>query len=287
MSTNTLPPHLTTWLLDQLGRGTPPGTLVTWLEREGIRPSLAARVVRDAMTGKRPPLPDAAVPGPVSESTTYWPAAFPFQEQHEAEFEGQRVRVLGRLDAPAVALLDGVLSESECEAIIALAQPRLSRSEVVDPLSGGYRQDTARSSDGTALDTSPSPWLARLQARMAWLTGLPLAHAEGLQVLRYRAGGEYLPHHDYFDLAAPEGGQRCATLVTYLSDVEVGGETIFPLPGLRFSPRRGMAVYFAYGAPGRSLDARSLHAGLPVGQGEKWIATQWMRDRPRLQRSGN
>lgn len=74
-----------------------------------------------------------------------------------------------------------------------------------------------------------------------------------------------------------QGGQRIATLIMYLNDVEAGGSTVFPEVGLDVLPRRGNAVYFAYCTETGVLDPRSLHGGSPVGAGEKWIATKWFR----------
>jgi len=39
-------------------------------------------------------------------------------------------------------------------------------------------------------------------------------------------------------------------------------------------------VYFEYCNSRGQVDAASLHAGAPVTDGEKWIATKWMRERP-------
>jgi len=62
----------------------------------------------------------------------------------------------------------------------------------------------------------------------------------------------------------------------YLNTPEEGGGTAFPRIGLTVTAMRGSAVYFAYD----SGDESSLHAGLPVLKGEKWIATKWLRERP-------
>ena len=72
--------------------------------------------------------------------------------------------------------------------------------------------------------------VAAVERKVAeWLL-IPPGHAEGLQVLRYARGQEYRPHFDYFFHAAANdnGGNRLATALLYLSDVEEGGETIFP-----------------------------------------------------------
>jgi prolyl 4-hydroxylase len=76
------------------------------------------------------------------------------------------------------------------------------------------------------------------------------------------------------------GGQRISTLIMYLNDVPAGGSTVFPEVGLDVLPRKGNALYFAYATEDGQLDRRSLHGGSPVGAGEKWIATKWIRQRP-------
>lgn len=55
-------------------------------------------------------------------------------------------------------------------------------------------------------------------------------NGESIQILHYEHGEKYEPHFDYFhDKANQElGGHRVATVLMYLSDVEKGGETIFP-----------------------------------------------------------
>jgi len=259
-----------------LAQGMPPGQVLGQLEAAGLPAAGASALVRALLTGRGQAAAVDAAPA------SFWPAAFPFADRHEASHDGHPVRLLARLEAPAVALLDNVLDAGECEALIAAARPRLSPSRVVDPHSQEHRRDQARTSAGVGLDPAALPWLPRLQARLCWLMGCEVSHAERLQVLHYRAGGRYEAHHDYFERPAADGGQRLATLVVYLEAVQAGGQTGFPQPGLSLSPARGMGVYFAYGNALGQLDPRSLHAGQPVAGGEKWIVTQWVRDRPVL-----
>ena len=127
---------------------------------------------------------------------------------------------------------------------------------------------------------------------MGVLAGLPRpAAAESndellklLQVLRYRPGAEYKPHHDYFDPVHPgtarileRGGQRVGTVVIYLNTPEGGGATTFPDVGLVVAPVKGNAAFFAYDKAHPST--KTLHGGAPVTAGEKWVATKWMRER--------
>ena len=84
-----------------------------------------------------------------------------------------------------------------------------------------------------------------------------------------------LTHHPYYRRV----GQRLASMVTYLNLPDAGGATDFPRRGLVVVPELGTGVLFnntlADGAP----DLDSLHAGLPVLRGEKWVATLWFRER--------
>ena len=66
----------------------------------------------------------------------------------------------------------------------------------------------------------------------------------------------------------------------YLNNPVAGGGTGFPRIGLEIAPVKGNAVLFSYLLPDGTLDERTLHAGLPVIEGEKWIATKWLRERP-------
>jgi prolyl 4-hydroxylase len=111
----------------------------------------------------------------------------------------------------------------------------------------------------------------------------PVERGEGLQILRYRPGAQYQPHHDYFDPARPgtprileRGGQRVGTVVMYLNTPERGGATTFPDAGLSVGPTRGSAVFFSYDRPHPAT--RTLHGGAPVLAGEKWVATKWLRE---------
>jgi prolyl 4-hydroxylase len=115
------------------------------------------------------------------------------------------------------------------------------------------------------------------------MLSIPVDHGEGLQVLHYLPGQQYEPHYDWFDPEQPgfpaitaKGGQRIASLVMYLNTPDGGGGTAFPEIGLTVTALRGSAVYFAYDTG----DTSSLHAGLPVTKGEKWIATKWLREWP-------
>ncbi|KAF1045703.1 MAG: hypothetical protein GAK38_02838 [Xylophilus sp.] len=196
----------------------------------------------------------------------------------------RQVHVLMTMARPRVVVFGNLLSGEECDAIIEAARPRMARSLTVATQTGGEELNADRTSNGMFFSRGENAVVARLEARIARLITWPLENGEGLQVLHYRPGAEYKPHHDYFDPAAPgtptilrRGGQRVGTVVVYLNDPEKGGGTTFPDVQLEVAPRRGNAVFFSYERPHAST--QTLHGGAPVVAGEKWIATKWLRER--------
>ena len=195
----------------------------------------------------------------------------------------RNVNVLLTMKHPRVVVFGNLLSDEECDAIIAAAQPRMRRSLTVETQSGGEEVNADRTSDGMFFQREETPVVALLERRIAKLLNWPENHGEGLQVLHYRPGAEYKPHYDYFDPTQPgtptilkRGGQRVGTLVIYLNNPEAGGGTSFPDVGVEVAPRRGNAVFFSYAVPDPST--KTLHGGSPVERGEKWIATKWLRE---------
>ena len=203
-------------------------------------------------------------------------------EAPQVSVDGRTVEVALSVESPTVRVLNNVLSPEECEALIAESRPRLQRAKTVD--SAGKQQiDARRTSEGMFFTIGESPLIKCIEQRIATLLSLPIDHGEGLQVLHYLPGQQYEPHYDWFDPEQPgfaaitaKGGQRIASLVMYLNTPDAGGGTAFPEIGLTVTALRGSAVYFAYDTG----DTASLHAGLPVQRGEKWIATKWLRERP-------
>ncbi len=199
------------------------------------------------------------------------------------------VRVEAVVWAPRLVVLGGVLSRAECEALMADAAPRMDRSLVVNADSSGAMSDATRTSSGMHFDRGTSAVADDLQRRLMGIIGMPIEYGEPLQVLRYGPGEVYEPHFDYFnDDGSPEStlalhGQRIATLICYLADVDRGGATVFSATGFEVRPSQGRAVYFADVHEDGSVDPETLHGGAPVGSGEKWIVTQWCRDRPYFQ----
>jgi prolyl 4-hydroxylase len=206
------------------------------------------------------------------------------QSPRQIDAGDRLVDVIASLNQPRVVVLGNLLSAEECDALIESARPQLARSLTVATKTGGEELNPDRTSSGTFFARGQTPEVTRIEARIARLLNWPIENGEGLQVLHYRPGAEYKPHYDYFDPDEPgtptilkRGGQRLATLVMYLSEPARGGGTTFPDAGLEVAPVRGNAVFFNYDRPHPAT--RTLHGGAPVIEGDKWVATKWLRER--------
>lgn len=187
--------------------------------------------------------------------------------------------------SPHVMQIDQLLSADECRLLVCAARPMLRRSRTFFPLTGQPVEREIRTSADASFDPIMEDFALRtIQLRMARSARMELTHGEQLIVLRYRPGEEYRPHRDYRPPAAlendrPQAGNRTRTICVYLNNVDAGGETEFPLASVRISPQAGRAVVFDNLLPSGTPDPRSLHAGLPVERGEKWLATLWLRQK--------
>lgn len=187
---------------------------------------------------------------------------------------------------PRLMVLRNFLTEAECEHLVERARPKIAPSTTVDPDTGAHIVVEARSSTSTYFALRETPMITGIEERIAEILSLDVINGEGLQVLNYGVGQEYKPHFDFFDpnlKGTPKviavGGQRVATCIMYLNDVEAGGETRFPEVDIQVAPRKGDAILFYNLLPHGEVDRKSLHASLPVTAGEKWVATKWVRER--------
>lgn len=213
------------------------------------------------------------------------PKSTPRLALNSVQANNHPVRISMQLDSPLILLFDNLLTAEECDMFVASADAKLQRSTVVDQVTGESILHEHRTSAGCCFQRNETPLVATIEQRIESLLEIPIENGEGLQILRYENGGEYRPHFDYFDpnLASSakhlaHGGQRVGTVVLYLSDVLEGGATRFPTLGLEVRPQKGSAVFFANIDVNNQVDPRTLHAGQPVVNGVKYIATKWLRE---------
>ena len=125
-----------------------------------------------------------------------------------------------------------------------------------------------RTSTGHFLSRGQDPIVQRIEERIAAFAMVPVDHGEAIQVLRYSDGQKYDPHFDYFHDPnnIKRSGQRVATALLYLSDVEEGGETVFP-KGTHVDQGRSTALdaaekeLFGVDSPGAREEASASRAG--------------------------
>jgi prolyl 4-hydroxylase len=275
------------WITHNLQRGCQPADLINSMVSQSFEPQIARGLIKAFVSARAAGTVLAEDSIPIELDAQEFQYETPRLARGNVLEAGDRqVPVLLRLEQPVVAVLGGVLSHEECEELIELARPRLARSTVVDPLTGVNATADYRNSEGMFFHLEENPLIRRLDRRISQLMNAPLYNGEGLQVLRYGPGGHSAPHFDFLlpsntanEESLGRSGQRMSTLIVYLNDVPNGGETVFPAIGLSVSPRRGNAVYFEYANSRQQLDGKSLHAGAPVLEGEKWALTKWMRTR--------
>jgi hypothetical protein len=182
--------------------------------------------------------------------------------------------------------MEGFASKDECHWLIDRARDRLHRAAVVDD-SGLMTVESARTNSGFEfLLADMNLVIEAIRLRISAATRLPLPLFEPVQVLHYAPGEEFRPHHDFFDPALPghaeqirEHGQRIATFLIYLNDDYAGGETAFPRAQITYRGKTGDALFVANVDRSGRPDPSTLHSGTPPASGEKWILSQWIREK--------
>jgi len=174
------------------------------------------------------------------------------------------------------------ISKNECDHILRIATPEFRESRVVTGV------DTKIRKSQTAWLKRDEPVIASIIQRVCDLTGMPFAHAEKMQVVKYGVDGYYNEHYDAACDDRQEcvdfeknGGQRKITMLLYLSDNFEGGGTRFPRLNKEYKlPKHSGILFHSLQKNGNKCHPLSLHAGLPVISGEKYIANVWLREFP-------
>uniref|UniRef100_A0A8C8E037 procollagen-proline 4-dioxygenase n=1 Tax=Oryzias sinensis TaxID=183150 RepID=A0A8C8E037_9TELE len=188
-------------------------------------------------------------------------------------------------DSPHIVRYLNILSDQEIEKIKELAKPRLARATVRDPKTGVLTTAPYRVSKSAWLEGEDDPVIDRVNQRIQDITGLTVETAELLQVANYGVGGQYEPHFDFSRKDEPDAfkrlgtGNRMATFLNYMSDVEAGGATVFPDFGASIWPRKGTAVFWYNLFRSGEGDYRTRHAACPVLVGSKWVSNKWIHER--------
>jgi prolyl 4-hydroxylase len=173
------------------------------------------------------------------------------------------------------------VSPAECADLMAMIDRTAQPSKVLDH---GHTEVWRTSYSGDV--DRDDPLVAVIERRIDDLLGIPHEWGETMQGQRYAVGQEFRQHMDWFWTKAAywkdesrRGGQRSLTAMIYLNPVEEGGETSFPNVGLSIPPQPGALIIWNNAAPNGGLNQYTLHAGMPVVRGVKYIITKWYRTR--------
>ena len=190
-------------------------------------------------------------------------------------------------ESPRLRTFERFATSAECIWLMDRARDRLRPATVVNR-EGRSAIEGVRTNRSVEFQLADMDLVIEaIRARISAATRLPLPLFEPTQVLHYAPGQQFEPHHDYFD---PDNrghaeelrtsGQRIATFLIYLNDGYAGGETAFPSARLKFRGRIGDALFVANVERSGRPDPLTLHSGTAPTSGEKWILSQWIRDKP-------
>ncbi len=190
-------------------------------------------------------------------------------------------------DAPRLIAYERVVDRAVCDWLMSLSSERLGPAYVYETASGRVGKSDMRTNQVARFGLLETSLLHILvQAKIAATVGVPLDRLEAFSVLHYAVGQEAKEHADYIDPAAAgaaeqiaRSGQRVATALLYLNDDYTGGETEFPQLGISHRGKAGDVLVF-FGTDENGVpDPRSIHAGRPPRSGEKWVLSQFIRNR--------
>lgn len=287
----SLPPSWQDWIADNLARGCSPLDMANSMAGSGQYTMDVARAALEQAVRQRGSQEAGA--------SIFTPAqVMPFIDTtyNKIVLDQREVEILFVLKSPQVILLGNVLGSEECDAMVAHCESgpgsgpgtgsgsRYTRSTVTGADDGSSVVHEGRTSEMAFIERGEAEIAERIERRLAALAHWPAACGEPFQLQKYASTQQYRPHYDWLDPDTTghrshlaRGGQRLATFVLYLTEVEQGGATIFPGLGLEVYPKKGSALWFLNTDSNHQPDRQTLHGGAPVIKGTKIIANKWLR----------
>jgi prolyl 4-hydroxylase len=175
------------------------------------------------------------------------------------------------------------LDEETCAALIEMIDAKRRPSDIVDD-SGVANFRTSETCD---LDSTDG-LVAQVDEKFSELLGISLDHGEPLQGQRYAPGQEFRPHTDTFNpggydfyVHTANQGQRTWTAMAYLNEPEDGGATRFKKIGKTIQPETGKLLAWNNLNPDGTPNGATIHQGMKVRRGTKYVLTKWFREGPR------
>lgn len=189
-------------------------------------------------------------------------------------------------ESPEIKTYPEFVNPEVCQWLIDKARGRLTRAQVYDAVKRTVTENHTRTNSAAIFNMVETDLVNLLvQMRMAACTGVNFRQFEAATVLHYAEGEQITEHYDFIDPNTPnygqvirEQGQRIITFIIYLNDDYREGDTVFPQLDITHKGSRGEGIYFVNALEDGSSDFRTLHAGRPPVDGEKWIVTQFIRN---------
>lgn len=204
-------------------------------------------------------------------------------EQYEALSNVRIIRVARRIetDQAQIYMLENFMNADECAQLVEISSVRLRPSAVANL---GIYNDF-RTSSTCDLAYMEHPLVKEIAIRTGRVLGINPTYSEGIQLQRYEVGQYFKPHMDYFEPGGKEyekysygRGNRTWTFMVYLNETPKGGGTEFPELGQTFYPKTGTALIWNNLHPDGTPNPKTIHAGLPIEEGNKVIITDWFRE---------
>jgi prolyl 4-hydroxylase len=186
-----------------------------------------------------------------------------------------------------ILIYKSFLTPLECAYIRAAAAATIQPSSTIHPLTGKFIKNEIRTSSSSNFDpVSRDCVIYAIEERIAAATDTNVDQGESLNVLYYRVGEEYKYHYDHLPEGGKEeitflkeSGQRKYTFLVSMNEGYLGGETYFPDLDVTYRGKLGDALMFQNLHSDGAANKLMRHAGLPLKEGCKWVASKWIREK--------
>uniref|UniRef100_A0A1B6C3U3 procollagen-proline 4-dioxygenase n=1 Tax=Clastoptera arizonana TaxID=38151 RepID=A0A1B6C3U3_9HEMI len=181
---------------------------------------------------------------------------------------------------PPILLFHDAMSDEEIKHLKNESAPYMTRAQIIMP-NGSVRSADYRTSRITWIEDGEDAVAHRISQRVKAMTNLDIEHSEMNQISNYGIAGEYISHSDAIEginLTTEPTGNRLATFMFYMSDVEQGGHTVFPLLKVSIPPKKRAGVFWFNLHENGTIDYRMRHASCPVVLGSKWVCNKWLHE---------
>lgn len=175
----------------------------------------------------------------------------------------------------------GFLSSAACDGLIARIDA-VRRPSTVSDSNGDARYRTSETGDLDRTD----PLVDAVDTAISAFTGLDPVYGEPIQGQRYAIGQEFKGHTDYFEPTGVDhdrfcgiAGNRTWTVMIYLNQPDAGGATRFKAIDKIVQPETGKLLAWNNRRPDGTLNPATMHQGMKVRVGVKYVVTKWFRER--------